>query len=320
MAKQAGGENITSEPVFADQELPPETDADSPGLPPAPDDNFGIFDETDNPNIPVMDDSDSMQPAAGRFGADLLFKANQYGISEEQARSYGSPELLEHTLGMIDQNIMAAQQQQMGGAWGPQGVPAQQDQPLNPPPAGQSTQDTVSDELRYDLDISADADLDAGVVDQLKSMNQHYADRLSKMREDQAAMVSYLREVESRRYSAEFDDAIATLGDDWKPVFGTPDSRAPGSPQHRNFLSAAQLVDSMANASPNATMQSLVAIAAGAAFPEHKDRLYRNGLTAKAKRQTATRMGRPSATQGPTLSPDQRAVMAATRKMRELGL
>ena len=315
MADESGKENVTTAPVV-DQQPQTLVAQDTPGIP-SPDDaqNYGIFsksnDELADAAIGNFAPEESMQPTGG-FDMNLMFRASQYGMTEDQARSYGTPELLNSTLNTIDQNILASQQDYSNQ----QAYPQNQQQNQPDPNAQNATNQTASEDALFQMD---NAELDETVASQMDGMNKHYADQVTRMRQDQAAIVDYLREVESRRYAAMFEDEISELGDDWKPVFGTQATRTPGSPQQRNVDQQAKLLEGLWQSFPNATMQQLFVQALDAGFGEHKQRLYRNGLSQKARQQSATRMGRPSATQGPSLSGEQRATKAAAEFMRERG-
>lgn len=205
------------------------------------------------------------------LSSDLLDRARQYGMSDEQARSYSSQEDLERTLVMMDQRAMQQawnrQQQQQQAAYGYQQqpqyrwqAPPQQYQPQQPPQqqqpqypqqqvatTPQQEQQQVPDEFRYQFDPDM---VDPGTAELLTGMQDHYGRLIQQMSSNLNAVQSRLYQQELAAQQAayqrqqelqnqmirEFDSAISSLGPEYNDIFGTGSTLElpPNSPQYMN--------------------------------------------------------------------------------------
>lgn len=240
---------------------------------------------------PTETDAAATAEEEGEFPADLIESAVLAGFSKDEARAFGSPELLTRALTAYDRQLSALGRQILESQKAPaeEVAPAAPAKPEAPKPAEQTAVEAAVAEFeKLKLELSPD-EYDAGTINTLNGINDHYdklvrqiasdhQQKFTKLQETTDALREVLLEQreqfqqitgrtqaeDSARFEQEMDSFFAGLGDEFKATFGKGAMRSikADSPERAARLklveemSALQLADAQLNR-PRSTPQQL---------------------------------------------------------------
>lgn len=195
-----------------------------------------------------------------RFDASLLRQAKDLGLSEQEAKDFGTPERLQRALASLDREMMSIRRsreaprddrsqsrQQPQQRQDDRQPPARDEQPRDGQGRFVSREKLELDEWDEDL-------VDGTVVKNFSAMKDHYEKRIARLEEAlEVAMPALSETYEDARAAkiASFDAALAKLGPAFKDVFGEEETADldPQSELYRNrdrvFTTALELRDEL---------------------------------------------------------------------------
>jgi len=154
------------------------------------------------------------------------------------------------------------------------------------------------------------------LTDVLKSMNSSTKKAVEHLLSRYEKRIDAMNQTIAGRDENAFDDAVESLGKDWKPVFGNGDDVDGKSEHGRNLerLRKAVLSDQY-----KGSIAKRVKNAVNDMFAEHSNKLAKDVTITKARNRQGRMIGRPAQrkmTQA-DMTPRQRAVANVSRQMKE---
>lgn len=153
------------------------------------------------PSAPETSDSPQFEPA-------LIERAQEAGLSDEEARAFGTPEHLERSLSIYDRKIAATgkklQEEHLARQKQPAEKPKEQVAELLKKFEFKGGEDYYDDTLRGDL----------------MSMNDHYHTEVHNMKQLLALMLGAMNQQANATSEQEFDDCVSSLGDEYTEFVG----------------------------------------------------------------------------------------------------
>lgn len=178
----------------------------------------------DDEQLEFDDDDAASNVDDGEFDKTILHHAQRHGISAEEAKEYGSPDVLRRVLTRLDQQQSAWAQQQIDAKRGqapPEQKPAEKPSDKEPPKAPTETGATV---LKLNLDPEVMSDETVAALREVETqVNQAIGPLLSELNQLRAAQqqsVSDQAQAKQRQTDIELDRFFDSLGEDYHDVFG----------------------------------------------------------------------------------------------------
>ena len=138
------------------------------------------------------------------FTSEILARAQSQGISEDEARAFGSPEVLQHAVSHFSRRMLAA-----GEAALQQTADAQPQPTQTEPAAPAATAANLPAEGVYKVGLSSeDGEFDPGFVSEMTKMSEHYAGQVQTLREDFQQYIDNLATDNQSRLDQEFDGRL----------------------------------------------------------------------------------------------------------------
>lgn len=265
-------------------------------------------------NSGVVDDGESFPPE--------LLKLTNLDATRAKA-AFGTPERLEQA--WLNQVLNAGREAELQR----QQQSLHQRQPQQPSsPAVENTaqaaptQQELEDYLRLKLELPdefADVEDNKLLFDALgNQVSQFYGPHLRRMEENfqrQQQVLQHFVEREQReqwaRHDEEFDRFIDGLPEEWHELLGKERPEI-GTPQHQAraqlFHAKSMIENGSRQLGQDVAMSRALELGLRTAFPEKHDTIVKNGVT--AKRNSRSRLARPTNRTGSPLSADQAAVDA----------
>ncbi len=256
------------------------------------------------------------------YTQDLLARAESVGISEEDARAFGSPEKLARVLAMV-----GAPQKRTA----PAAQPPEEDAVPPPPAKGQAGEE----EPPFVLDLNPDELTSEALVTNMKKMQEHYEKRVkaleSRHQEQEKWVKEYREKAETEqmtRFVGQVDEYIGGLGPEFEAIYGKGGSLTlnPQSPAFKSrdkfigMLMAEKEIYRKAGLNP----PDFKTLADNSIQRLHKDVLERqqnrnlsSRLTQRAAQFTTLPTSREAQNQ---LTPEQRAERAVAGLLKKMGI
>lgn len=293
----------------------------APSAPVAEQESDEIVDPYDD-SLDGDSEGEAAQPPAGaketsraeekptEISAELLARAQQYGMSEEDAKGYGSTSLLERTLTAFDRRFG-----QLGsGAAKPANEPSKPETDQVEAPA------TVEAE-EFELKLSEE-DYDPEVVKQLKAMNSHYAKKF-------AGMQQRVQQQERKEIGERVERLFSGLGEEFADEIGKGETEKMdrAGKQFKSRVQVLQQMDALALGYKQAGMDvpsedELFKRATRLAFGERYESIARKKLSQQLDTRRGGMVQRPTnreMRERSHSSPEAQAAAAVKAKLKSFG-
>ena len=164
-----------------------------------------------------------------QYSDELIERAAEWEISESEAKSYGSPKILELALNKLDQKLGRLASKQ--SATTEQTKPAQKpDTPASAEPSKPSGADQFSLDIA-DPEKLSPTDYDPEVIRTVKAvraLESHLKERVAHLektiRDNLGPIQHRIAQQDAIADMAEFDTIVSDLGEEFSPLFGNGDS------------------------------------------------------------------------------------------------
>jgi len=317
----AGGGGESSAPDTGGGEAAP-PDAGEGSTPTDTDETFGppddtIFDDgTPDETVeePLVEgEGTPAEPSA--FAPDHFEVAKQFGLTEEEARAFGSPEKFVTAM----HRVLDARDSMVRAQLGEQGKPPEGQQPQLPSAA--AGDDIPLFELKFENKEMLDPELVANV----EGINNHYHGLFKQVRDAMRTMQAQIGPLRELQFANDFDAAIAALPEECSGILGKGDHRSldKNGPEMKARNSLLPIMNKLASGGGmvpplnELVNQAYQALYAGATKENQKTKA-RQELNGKLKKQGSQIIGRPTQREGrDNLTPDQRARKAVREYLRE---
>lgn len=251
------------------------------------------------------------------FAPALLDRARELGISTEEARSYGRPEILERSLDALDRKLGEFA---LGKA-----------QPAVAPPAAPPPIEAESPSFKLDLDEMAEDGFDPALVKVnkgLKSLHEHYETRVAQLEGVVRQLSGQLQQGTAQTSEQQFDQLITDLGDEYAESFGSGSGRdlPTNGQQLANRVKLWQEIGTL-KAGYAATKRRapsdrvLFKRALAGAFGTQTETIAKQRLDTQLRDRQGQFISAPSSRKVPAAgTPVERATAAVRDKLRDLGV
>lgn len=227
----------------------------------------------------------------------LIFKAAKLGVSEEKLSAFKDAESLAAAL-----NLLEASGKSEGDASGA----VADDQPIE----------------WNELPANLSEDFDESFVGAIKGLNEGIKASVTKLLEAQRA--EFTNEFQSMRRQqhqetvANFDDAIAGLGDNWADVLGKGDGVELGK-DSVELKNRSKLFDEVMSGKHSGSLRKRVEAAANAVFSDKATKIASDKTVEKVRSRQGKFVSRPSSRKenDASINPMRRALNNVKAKMRE---
>ena len=232
--------------------------------------------EDANPSPETSDD--------GGFGGDLLSRASELGFSNEEAKAFGSPDLLASTLSKMDRSsadLIRQMQQPMG----------RDDNSSSP-----ETSPTEAKEMKpFEHGLSEDT-FDEGIVKAFDGLASYFQTEVKNLKDMIGAQNATVQQVQGQDAISQYERFVSDLGKGWEPVFGsTPVSQlAPNSASMQKHQEMSDMVEVLSIKNPNMDFQTLCKRALHSLHYDHIKSMDQQKLSAKVSNRGRGTVGRPS--------------------------
>jgi len=299
----------------------------------------GIEEEPGSTDVHVPDEDDFAEgekeekEAKVEWDADLLKRAAEMGIEEDDAKAFGSPEKLALAVGAainMAENFLSKSQSQ---------------EPKKDEKSDDSGAVETDDESEFFFgkppkkeepdtfdggfdDSQGDDGLKTGVQKLHNWHKQRHTkaqERIKQLESQVESLSKSIRQAEAERYSEWFDSQIAGLGDGYGELLGQGPSAdlEPGTEAYANRMKLVKAITTLRKGYGDAApgRSALFRQALGAAFAEQAQRIARKGVESQVRDRQGRFLSRPTPSKGESSragSADD-ALAAAKRKF-EAGL
>jgi hypothetical protein len=279
------------------------------------------------------------------FTAELLAEAEHYGISADEARSFGNVTALTRTFAALDRQAAAAARgkpadtstttkQPEATAAAPAAAPAPQTKA--PAPAADATAGKVGPFEKFKINLNPD-EFDEQTISLLNGINDHYDSLVRQQHQELESLKSAVsgfsgvtqnfQQQEASRFTNELDTFFNGLPEDFREDFGqgvansfTADS--PHLKARHNLIqemSALQIADANLGR-PASSYTQLAQRALRVLHSTKLEQVASKKILVKASDRRNQAIERPTGRKGKALSPDRAAADFASNFYRERGL
>ena len=255
--------------------------------------------------------------------ADLLQQAKGMGFTEEEAKTFGDPLLLQDALTVMDRNLVGSRPVEPP-------APAPAPAPVAPPPPAAPAPASLPADLSATL-----AKLDAITAD------EHGAEVAAAMQAVKAVMGSVLElnqglnnrvttlqtEAQQRRndtFATEFDAALSELGDEYEPTFGKGagselDSTSTEMQHRMKLINGMELIAARLQQQGQRVppIKQLLARAVRMDFPEPADTTARQKIAKQLAKRGRNILARPEGAKADDGPSDAKAIRALKTLLKD---
>lgn len=291
--------------------------------------------EPEQASAPAAEAEPESAPESVDFDADILKEAvESYGWSEDEVKSFGSRDKLQHAMRLIDREFSNIGRQLRT----PQQNAPNQQTPSQESAAPQSSTSAAAPALsKYELKLDPDS-FDPDTLKAFQDMNEHYNSTVEKLhnellreRERTAAMdqqfgaiTSQQQQAEAARIEQEMEAFFNGLGDEWKDTFGKGDYRELISVNPTVVQNRAKLFEEMENIRIGqeargrsvSSRDELRQRALRSAFGDNLKTIARKELTSKVQERQSQQIARPSGRNKAPASSKDKALAFIAEQMK----
>ncbi|MFW6033479.1 MAG: hypothetical protein ACOCTI_08930, partial [Phycisphaeraceae bacterium] len=235
---------------------------------------------------------------AGDDGFDeaLLSRASEAGLSEEEARGYGSPEALKHGLSVLEK--LAGKAADLS-----------------------REQETGEDEDAFDIELDEEL-IDPDVVKTFQGMKSHFEGVVGKLQGRIGELEEQLGEQVMASRLDRVDRTLDGMGEEYAELFGRGPRAGLGEAEIANRQQVLETIDTLRSgyAQQGKTIPSdaeLVKRAVQSEFGDKLQEITRKQLAQRTERRRRQALSRGSSREGKALSPEEQAIRFAENFARE---
>ncbi|MFA7279121.1 MAG: hypothetical protein WC100_03405 [Sterolibacterium sp.] len=230
------------------------------------------------------------------FPPELLARARRLGFSDEDAREYGSPKLLDRTLARLETTTPAA---------------------VKPAEETQTPKEQAAAAEAWKLELGDDHDPE--VKKAIESLHAYHDQRYQALNRDLSQAMAFIHQQQSDRFVARMGDHFTALGDEVKGLFSTVKADDMKPEERENFH---KIVEEMAVIEAGYEKfkkklpdeRVLVQMAIRNLFPGNAKSAAREEISGAIKKQKSQTIGRPMQNTGtPKIDPTNKAIKSAAR-------